>query len=381
MWSAGAPRPRAVSAVVRVVERGDPVAGHDLGARGGPAGTAREGGDSQRAGRRETPDDRSPDAARLVPGTSIRPGTTTPGTGDRFVVRVRVVEEIEVGLDGGGVLHVYDTAPSGSERLAVFWHHGTPNVGAPPAPLFPAAERLGLRWVSYDRPGYGGSTPAGAATWRRRRATSPASPTPGASTGSGSWATPAAGPTPWPAVRCSGIGSSRWSAWRGWPRTAPRASTGSRAWPRRAWRPCEPRPTAGGQGALRGRRRRVRPRVHRPPTRHADGGVGVVRAWSVRPGGGGGRADRRRPRRGHPVGVRPGAGRGPDAAGARGPRPGRARRARGVAGGALPGGRSCGCDRATGTSRSSPPPRTRSSGWRPRPGPQRVRRVRCRRRS
>jgi pimeloyl-ACP methyl ester carboxylesterase len=70
------------------------------------------------------------------------------------------VEEIELGLDGGGVLHVYDTAPSGDERLAVFWHHGTPNVGAPPAPLFPAAERLGLRWVSYDRPGYGGSTPA-----------------------------------------------------------------------------------------------------------------------------------------------------------------------------------------------------------------------------
>ncbi|MEU9834569.1 alpha/beta fold hydrolase [Streptosporangium sp. NPDC048047] len=28
-----------------------------------------------------------------------------------------------------------------------------------PEPLFPAAERLGLRWVSYDRPGYGGSTP------------------------------------------------------------------------------------------------------------------------------------------------------------------------------------------------------------------------------
>jgi pimeloyl-ACP methyl ester carboxylesterase len=41
----------------------------------------------------------------------------------------------------------------------VFWHHGTPNIGAPPEPLFPAADRLGIRWVSYDRPGYGGSTP------------------------------------------------------------------------------------------------------------------------------------------------------------------------------------------------------------------------------
>ena len=39
------------------------------------------------------------------------------------------------------------------------WHHGTPNIGAPPEPLFPARARLGIRWVSYDRPGYGGSSP------------------------------------------------------------------------------------------------------------------------------------------------------------------------------------------------------------------------------
>ena len=44
-------------------------------------------------------------------------------------------------------------------RLAVFCHYGTPNIGAPPEPLFAAAEELGIRWVSYDRPGYGGSTP------------------------------------------------------------------------------------------------------------------------------------------------------------------------------------------------------------------------------
>jgi pimeloyl-ACP methyl ester carboxylesterase len=41
----------------------------------------------------------------------------------------------------------------------VFWHHGTPNIGAPPEPLFATADALGLRWVSYDRPGYGGSAP------------------------------------------------------------------------------------------------------------------------------------------------------------------------------------------------------------------------------
>jgi pimeloyl-ACP methyl ester carboxylesterase len=44
-------------------------------------------------------------------------------------------------------------------RLVVFWHHGTPNTGVPPEPLFPAAAQHGVRWVSYDRPGYGGSTP------------------------------------------------------------------------------------------------------------------------------------------------------------------------------------------------------------------------------
>ena len=68
--------------------------------------------------------------------------------------------ERDLRLDDGRTLHVYDTGPDGSqEGLAVVWHHGTPNVGAPPEPLFPAAARLGLRWVSYDRPGYGGSTP------------------------------------------------------------------------------------------------------------------------------------------------------------------------------------------------------------------------------
>ena len=57
-----------------------------------------------------------------------------------------------------GVLHVYDTGET--DRLPVVWHHGTPNIGAPPAPLFAASDRLGVRWVSYDRPGYGGSTSA-----------------------------------------------------------------------------------------------------------------------------------------------------------------------------------------------------------------------------
>jgi pimeloyl-ACP methyl ester carboxylesterase len=58
----------------------------------------------------------------------------------------------------GRTLHIYDTDPEKDGRLPVVWHHGTPNVGAPPEPLFAAADRLGLRWVSFDRPGYGSST-------------------------------------------------------------------------------------------------------------------------------------------------------------------------------------------------------------------------------
>ncbi len=52
---------------------------------------------------------------------------------------------------GERTLHVYDVG----EGVPVFWHHGTPNLGLPPEPLF----RPGVRWISYDRPGYGSSTP------------------------------------------------------------------------------------------------------------------------------------------------------------------------------------------------------------------------------
>jgi pimeloyl-ACP methyl ester carboxylesterase len=60
-------------------------------------------------------------------------------------------------LADGRTLRTYDT---GVGDLVVIWHHGTPNIGLPPEPLFPTSDRLGIRWVSYDRPGYGGSTRA-----------------------------------------------------------------------------------------------------------------------------------------------------------------------------------------------------------------------------
>ncbi|WP_214326558.1 alpha/beta fold hydrolase [Nonomuraea sediminis] len=61
---------------------------------------------------------------------------------------------MDLELSDGRRLRVYDTGGSG---LTVYWHHGTPNIGAPPKPLLGVP---GIRWVSHDRPSYGGSTPA-----------------------------------------------------------------------------------------------------------------------------------------------------------------------------------------------------------------------------
>jgi pimeloyl-ACP methyl ester carboxylesterase len=66
-----------------------------------------------------------------------------------------VTTETDLTTPDGRTLHAYD---HGGPGVPVFWLHGTPNIGAPPAPLFADAERLGLRWLGYDRPGYGGST-------------------------------------------------------------------------------------------------------------------------------------------------------------------------------------------------------------------------------
>ena len=58
-----------------------------------------------------------------------------------------MVTETDLELSNGRRLHVYDTGADDADgRFAVFWHHGTPNIGAPPEPLFPAAAQLGIRW-------------------------------------------------------------------------------------------------------------------------------------------------------------------------------------------------------------------------------------------
>ena len=59
---------------------------------------------------------------------------------------------------GAGTVHGYDTGPVGADELVVVWHHGTPNIGTPPGPLLALASSLGVRFVGFDRPGYGRST-------------------------------------------------------------------------------------------------------------------------------------------------------------------------------------------------------------------------------
>ncbi|MER3389399.1 MAG: alpha/beta hydrolase [Microcella sp.] len=64
--------------------------------------------------------------------------------------------EFDVTLPDDRTLHGYDAGPAAG--IPVLWHHGTPNTGPPPTPLLDTAASLGLRWVSFDRPAYGGST-------------------------------------------------------------------------------------------------------------------------------------------------------------------------------------------------------------------------------
>ena len=75
------------------------------------------------------------------------------------------MREVDITTTDGRVLHAYDVGlTSRSDELVVLWHGGTPNTGAPPEPLFEVARSLGMRWIGYDRPSYGGSSPHRGAT-------------------------------------------------------------------------------------------------------------------------------------------------------------------------------------------------------------------------
>jgi pimeloyl-ACP methyl ester carboxylesterase len=58
-------------------------------------------------------------------------------------------------LTHGRVLDVYLAGPEDGTPLVS--HHGTPGAGLPFGPYVQSAAERGMRWVSYGRPGYGGS--------------------------------------------------------------------------------------------------------------------------------------------------------------------------------------------------------------------------------
>jgi len=69
-----------------------------------------------------------------------------------------MLTETDLRLPDGRTLHCYDTGSGYDADLVVVYHHGTPNVGPPPAPLVESDAGRGIRWIGFDRPGYGGST-------------------------------------------------------------------------------------------------------------------------------------------------------------------------------------------------------------------------------
>jgi pimeloyl-ACP methyl ester carboxylesterase len=70
--------------------------------------------------------------------------------------RMAVVRR-DLRLTDGRTLCAYDAGGEG--EVALVWHHGSPQSGAPLPPLLEAAAPRGFRLVSYGRPSYGGSTP------------------------------------------------------------------------------------------------------------------------------------------------------------------------------------------------------------------------------
>jgi len=71
-----------------------------------------------------------------------------------------VVVERNVRLGDGRTLRAYDSGGAdAADGLAVVWHHGSPQTGAPLEPLLSVAAARGIRLLSYGRPSYGGSSP------------------------------------------------------------------------------------------------------------------------------------------------------------------------------------------------------------------------------
>ena len=65
---------------------------------------------------------------------------------------------IHVTLSDGRRLNANDSTNGDARPVTIVWHHGSPQTGAALAPHLRAAGERHIRWISYGRPGYGGST-------------------------------------------------------------------------------------------------------------------------------------------------------------------------------------------------------------------------------
>ena len=65
---------------------------------------------------------------------------------------------IHVTLRDGRRLSAHDSTNGDPRPLTILWHHGSPQTGAALEPHLRAAGERHIRWISYGRPGYGGST-------------------------------------------------------------------------------------------------------------------------------------------------------------------------------------------------------------------------------
>lgn len=59
---------------------------------------------------------------------------------------------------GDRMVEAYDSGPVESGGLTLLWHHGTPHTGRPLPPVLELCASLGVRTITYARPGYGRST-------------------------------------------------------------------------------------------------------------------------------------------------------------------------------------------------------------------------------
>jgi len=65
---------------------------------------------------------------------------------------------IHVTLRDGRKISAHDSTNGDLRPLTILWHHGSPQTGAALEPHLRAAGERHIRWISYGRPGYGGST-------------------------------------------------------------------------------------------------------------------------------------------------------------------------------------------------------------------------------